>query len=187
MFILKYVDGLLADLDEWSSSWLVPSLARLVFAAVLLVYFWKSAATKLGDGFFGFVSPSVGAYAQIFPKAMEAVGYDPSQLSFLHTLIVLAGTWGEFILPLLILIGLLTRLAALGMIGFVAVQSIVDIYGHGVSGKDLGSWFDAASGSLVVDQRTFWVLLFVILVLKGAGPISVDRFLFPAEAGKEND
>ena len=31
-------------------AWLSPTLARLVFAGVLLVYFWNSARTKLGDG-----------------------------------------------------------------------------------------------------------------------------------------
>ncbi len=44
---------------------------------------------------------------------MEAVGYDVSQLGIFHWLVVTAGTLAEFILPLLIVIGLLTRLAAL--------------------------------------------------------------------------
>ena len=61
------------------------------------------------------------------------------------------------------------------MIGFVIVQSIVDVYGHEVAATDLGAWFDGASGSLVIDQRTFWMFLFLILLLKGAGPFSVDR------------
>ena len=71
----------------------------------------------------------------------------------------------------------LTRLAALGMIGFVIVQSYVDVSGHGVGGKDLGAWFDGPSGSLIMDQRLMWVLLFMILVVKGAGPLSLDRLL----------
>ena len=68
---------------EMTSGWLTPTLARLVFAATLLVYYWNSAKTKLGSGFFGFLSPSDGAYVQIFPKAMEAVSYDSSQLGFI--------------------------------------------------------------------------------------------------------
>ena len=55
----------------------------------------------------------------------------------------MAGTYAEYIL-LPIIIGFLTRLAAIGMIGFVVVQSIVDITGHGVGGADLGTWFDKA-------------------------------------------
>ena len=177
MFLIRLFNQTLNSIDERSSAWLVPTLARLVFAGTLLIYFWKAAANKLGDGLFGFLNPSLGAYAQIFPKAMEAVGYDPTQLSVLHTLIVLAGTWSEFLLPLMIVVGLLTRLAALGMIGFVIVQSIVDVTGHGVGGRDLGAWFDAASGSLIIDQRSFWMFLFIIIVLKGAGPFSLDRYL----------
>jgi putative oxidoreductase len=32
----------------------LPTLARLTFAGVLLIYFWNSGMTKLGDGMFGF-------------------------------------------------------------------------------------------------------------------------------------
>ena len=155
----------------------IPFLARFVFAAVLLIYFLRSGVTKLGDGLFGFLFPSAGAYIQIFPKTVEAAGYDTSQLNAFHWLVTVAGTWAEFILPIAIVIGLFTRLAALGMIGFVAVQSIVDVTGHGVGGKDLGAWFDSASGALIMDQRTLWVFLLLVLVAKGAGQLSVDRYL----------
>ena len=158
----------------------LPLMSRLVFAGVLLVYYWNSGLTKLGDGLFGLFNPSLGAYAQIFPKQMEAVGYDVSQLGAFHWLVVVAGTAAEFILPLLIIIGLLTRLAALGMIGFVAVQSLTDLYGHGGIAhiETVGAWFDGASDALILDQRAFWVLGLSILVLKGAGALSVDRLLF---------
>ncbi len=155
----------------------LPTLARLTFAAVLLVYFWNSARTKLGDGLLGLFRPSDGAYIQIFPKAVEAAGYDFAQLGLFHWAVALAGTWAELLLPLLIVIGLLTRLAALGMIGFVLVQSATDILGHGVAGDDLGRWFDAASGALVLDQRALWVFLLATLVLIGGGPLSLDRLL----------
>lgn len=187
MFLIRLFNQTLNSLDERSSAWLLPTLARLVFAGTLLFYFWRAAANKLGDGLFGFLNPSVGAYAQIFPKAMEAVGYDPSQMSMLHTLIVIAGTWGEFLLPFMIVAGLLTRIAALGMICFVTVQSIVDVTGHGVGGRDLGAWFDAASGSVIIDQRSFWMFLFIVILLKGAGPISLDRYLPTKGTGPQPD
>ncbi|MGB4829654.1 MAG: DoxX family protein [Paracoccaceae bacterium] len=158
--------------DSFSrQEWILPTLARLVFAAVLLGYFWSSALTKLGDGPF---SPSVGAYAQIFPRAMEAAGFDPSKMGALRWLIVLAGTWAEFALPTLIVLGLLTRFAALGMAGFVAVQSLTDVFGHGVG---FGAWFDRASDAVIADQRALWMLLLAVLVVKGAGPLSADRLL----------
>lgn len=158
---------------------LVPLLARFVFAATLLGYFWASAMTKLGEGVFGLFKPSTGAYAQIFPKQMEAVVYDVSQLGVFHWLVVVAGTWAEFILPLLIVIGLFTRLAALGMIGFIVVQSLTDLYGHGAIAhpETLGAWFDKVPDSLILDQRAFWMLILITLVIKGAGALSLDRIL----------
>jgi len=161
----------------------VPLLARFTFAAVLLFYFWNSALTKIGPGLFGFLHPSDGAYIQIFPRVVDAVGYDLSQLTVFHWAVVVAGMLAEFTLPLLIVIGLFTRAAAAGMIGFTLLQSLTDVYGHMVKGDDLGRWFDAASGSLIVDQRTLWLFLFLTLVLAGGGPMSVDRLLIRTRRG----
>lgn len=162
----------------------IPTLARLTFAGVLLTYFWASARTKLGEGPLGFLQPSDGAYIQIFPRAVEAAGYDFSQLGLFHWAVAVAGTWAEFLLPLLILVGLLTRLAALGMIGFVAVQTWVDVRGHGVGGADLGAWFDRAPDALLADQRALWVFLLLTLVFLGAGPLSADRLLWRGQAAR---
>lgn len=174
--LISLHDSAFCRLDK-ASGIILPSLARLVFAGVLLIYFWNSALTKVGDGILGIVKPSLGAYAQIFPRQMEAVGYDVSQLNSFHWLVVTAGTLAEFILPLLIVIGLLTRLAALGMIGFIIVQSLTDIVGHHADAATIGSWFDRASDALIADQRALWILLLLILVIKGAGSLSVDRIL----------
>jgi putative oxidoreductase len=156
--------------------WLIPTLARFLFAAILLIYYLNAGLTKLGDGFSGLWTPSVGAYAQIFPKALEAVGYDTEALSMFQHLVVLSGTWAEFILPTLIVLGLLTRLAALGMIGFVVIQSLTDVYGLGLQ-SEVGSWFDRFPDAIIMDQRAFWVFLLFVLVIKGAGPLSFDRAL----------
>ncbi|MDF0600122.1 DoxX family protein [Psychromarinibacter sp. C21-152] len=155
----------------------LPTLARLIFAAVLLGYYWSSAMTKLGDGVFGFVNLSSGAYVQMFPKAMEAVSYNPAALGLGYKLVALAGTWAEFVLPPLIVLGLFTRLAALGMVGFVAVQSLTDIYGHGADAETIGMWFDRVPDAHIVDQRAFWVFVLLYLVFRGGGPVSVDRFV----------
>jgi putative oxidoreductase len=166
----------LSRLDA-AGDWLLPTLARFAFAATLAGYFWASALTKLGDGFFGFLSPSLGAYAQIFPRAMEAVGYDASQLGLFHWAVVTAGTLAEFILPALVILGLATRLSGLGMIGFVVVQSLTDIIGHNADATAIGAWFDRVPDSHILDQRLFWTMLFVILIVKGAGPLSFDRLI----------
>ncbi len=173
--------SLYEGMSDWASRSLAPILlptaARLTFAGVLLVYFWTSALTKLGPGLTGFLHPSVGAYAQIFPKQFDAVGYDSSALPLPYHLIAVLGMWAEFTLPLLILIGLATRLAALGMAGFILVQSYTDITGHDLAPEDIGHWFDGQSGALIYDQRAFWMLLLLILALLGPGPLSADRAL----------
>jgi len=147
-------------------------LMRLVFAATLLMYYWNSGLTKLGDGVFGFLKVTAGGFGQIFPKGAEAVFWDVTQMTLVQKLVVLAGTWAEFILPLLIVIGLFTRLAALGMVGFVVVQTYVDVTGHGAK---LGTLFDRSYE--LIDERTLWVFGLLVLVVKGAGVLSVDRLL----------
>ena len=110
---------------------------------------------------------------------MEAVGYDNSHLNPIYTLVVLAGTWAEFLLPALIVVGLLTRPSALGMIGFVILQTFTDLYGHGANGQasTVGAWFDKAPDATILDQRALWVFLLLVLVIKGAGPLSLDQLL----------
>jgi len=153
---------------------ILPSLARLVFALTLFVFFWKSALTKFGDGLSGLFIPSVGAYAQILPRTFEQVGYDPSAMGVIALVIVMAGTWAEVILPLLIVVGLLTRPAAIGMMGFIFVMSVVDVLGHGVP---MGSLLDGDPKSLVPDQRIFWIFPLLVMVFMGAGPLSLDRLI----------
>lgn len=168
-------DSVAGALSLAADTWLLGLLARATFAATLLVYFLNSALTKFDGCPF-----SIGdaAYFQIVPPIVEAAGYDASQVSFIPWgLIVYAGSYAEVILPLLLVLGLFTRLAALGMIGFVLVQSYVDIAFHGVDATTIGAWFDNISSATILDQRTFWMFLFLCLVLKGAGALSLDALL----------
>ena len=161
---------------------LLPSLARLLFVGALFMYYWNAGLTKIGDGFGGLFQLSPGAYVQILPRAVEAVGYDPSALGVLARATVLFGTWAEFLLPILLAVGLFTRIAALGMIGFVMVQTWVDVMGHGAV---LGALFDRHADGLI-DTRAFWIFPLFLLVFKGAGPLSLDtalaRWLQPKSA-----
>lgn len=167
-------NSVFSKLENMLEPWLLPTLARFTFAATLLIYFLNSARLKIGEGFFGFLDIS-RSYGQIFPQAYEAVGYDDELMSTFQWLVALLGTWAEFILPVLILIGLLTRLAAFGMIGFIIIQSLTDIYGH--MAEKYGVWFDRIPDGVIMDQRLFWVAILLILVVKGAGPVSIDRLL----------
>jgi len=153
----------------------MPILLRITFLATLFGYYLQSAGTKVWDrkgeeGIFDIFTLESGVYAQIFPKTFEAVGYDESQLGFIYDLIAYLGTAGEFILPILIVVGLFTQLAALGMVIFVIVQTYVDITGHGA---EAGSLFDRSYE--MIDERAIWIVLLLAIIAKGAGALSLDR------------
>lgn len=134
-------------------------MLRLGFTAALGGFFWRAALTKL-DG----AGLSAGAYVQILPRLAEAAGYDPAQMPLWTHGIVAAGTAAEFVLPALILIGLLTRGAALGMIGFVLVMSVVDVLGHG-----------AAPAALT--PRLIWLAGLAAMLWLGGGRWSLDGLI----------
>lgn len=161
-----------------AGDWFMGLAARITFASVLLGYFWNSAATKVGSGFPGILSAEIGGYAQILPPIAEAAGYDPNKISFLPWgFIVHLGTYAEFLIPLLIAIGLFTRLSSLAMIGFIAVMTFVDINFHGLDAKSVGAMFDRVHDSVVADQRLLWLLPLIYLVVYGGGAISFDRLM----------
>jgi len=170
----RVFDGLSGALDSW-----LPGLAaRFVFASVLLAYYWHSAVLKLGDGVKGLFVLSDGAYIQILPSVVEAADYDTSQIAFLPWgLIVHLGTYSEFLLPALVVLGLFTRLAALGMIGFIGVQSYVDIAFHHADAATIGAMFDRIQDAAILDQRLLWLFPLLYLVLRGPGLLSVDHWL----------
>ena len=176
--LLSIYDALVNAVERLTRGWFFGLFARFTFASVLYFYFLNSAKTKVGDGILGFFSVSPNAYYQIALPAVEAAGGDVSQVAFFPwTLMVVAGTYAEFILPLLIIVGLFTRIAAVGMIVFIAVQSYVDIAVHQVGAETIGAMFDRFSDGLIADQRLLWIFPLVYLAVRGAGALSVDRLL----------
>ena len=174
-FLVELHGAAFALLSRLCGGWFLGLAARAIFSSVLLFYFWNSAATKLGSGMFGFLMPSDGAYVQILPTLLEEVSYDTSQIVFFpYGLIVLLGTWAEFLLPALILIGLFTRISSLAFIGFIAVMTYVDITGHHVEAQTIGQFFDPVQNSAISDQRLLWIFPLLYLSLRGAGALSLD-------------
>ena len=176
--IVRLHNGVFGVIERALDGWFLGLAARFAFAGVLFGYYWNSALTKIEPGLFGFLSIRDAAYFQMLPPIVEAYGYDVSQIpTFPWGLVVTLGTYSEFLLPVLIVAGLFTRIAAFGMIVFVFVQSYVDIAFHGVDDATVGSLFDRIPGSAIMDQRTLWLFLLGFLVVKGAGAISVDGLL----------
>lgn len=166
-------DGLESLLDGWFTGF----AARFAFASTLFLYYFNSGWNKLGDGLFGFLDPSVGAYASILPPVFESYGADVEAIPFHWDLVVLLGTWSEILLPLLIVIGLFSRIAALGMIVFIIVQSYVDVAFHGLDGKFVGAMFDRFQDAIIFDQRLLWIFVLLVIVVTGPGKLSLDYML----------
>ena len=80
----------------------------------------------------------------------------------------MAGTFGELVFPLLLILGLLTRYAAAGLfaVNVVAVVSYAHVlYSEG---------FEAAIG-----QHYLWGFMLLVVAIYGPGGWSVDRWLAP--------
>ncbi len=184
-FVTRLHDAVFGGVERALGAWFPGLAARLVFASVLYFYFLSSAKTKIGEGLAGFLTVSDGAYFQIVSPIVERYDFDPSQVPFFPWgLIVHLGTYAEFVLPALIVVGLLTRVAALGMIVFIAVQSYVDITVHGLEDKAIGAMFDRFPDAVIADQRLMWVFPLAYLVIRGAGAVSLDRlFSRPRQTG----
>ncbi|WP_305986775.1 DoxX family protein [Roseibium sp. MMSF_3544] len=177
-FFVRLYTAVFGGLERITNGWFLGLAARLIFAAVLLQFFLNSAMTKIGGSIMNIFTPTAGAYAQMFPQLMEQVSYDTSQIEYFpYGLIVLLGTWGEFILPVLVVVGLFTRAASVGMIIFIGVMTYVDITGHGLDAKSIGAFFDGDPYGIVSDDRLLWVFLLLVPVLKGPGVISLDWLL----------
>jgi putative oxidoreductase len=177
MFVNLYT-GFFGAIQKAFEDWFLGLAARLVFASVLLFYFLNSALTKVGVGIPGSFIPGAGAYAQILPKIAEQANYNVSQIAFFpYGLIVWAGTYAEFILPVLVVAGLFTRFAALGMIGFIAVMTYVDITAHNVDAQTIGRFFDTIANAPIADQRLMWSFPLLYLVIRGPGALSLDAML----------
>lgn len=177
------------------SNWLLGLTARVVFAATLMQFFWNSALTKVtprGDdvSFLDYFTVEPNAFAQIAPLAYEEVFFNANDLGLEYWIMAYAGTYAEFALPLLVLIGLFTRLSSLGMLGFIGMMTWVDVTGH-FRPFSLEVWFDGipahqtarlpelerAADLAVMDERLMWLFPLIYLALRGPGWISLD-FLF---------
>lgn len=151
-----------------------PHLTALVVRAVLsfflLMFFWKSALTKVvgpGDaGFLGYLMVDIDrALIQMAPYAyQEVASFDANALGIEYWAMAYAGTYAEFLLPALVAVGFFTRLASLGMVGFVLVMTYVDVTGHFTD---------------IDYMRGLWIVGYLYLVLRGGGWLSVDRLMGP--------
>lgn len=140
------IDNLLSMIPEWAVS--------LAMRLVIFKVFWFSVQTKIygltiGGQHFAFWQISDSAYFQFyeFPYAILH-----------HEIIITLATYAEFFLPILILFGLFTRFAALGLFFVTLVIQLV---------------MPDAFWSIHI----YWFLIVLYLMRNGGGLFSIDRLL----------
>ena len=175
--VLGFYDASVQAAVNLLDGWFTGLVARFAIFSVVGLYYMGSAWGSLNGSLLNLFSIDDGAYVAMLPSVMERYEYDASAMPFVYDVFVWAGVLAELLLPLLILVGLFTRIAVVGLIVVVAVQSYVDVALHGLDDASVGAAFDAVPGAIIWDQRLLWVALLAILALRGPGLISVDALL----------
>ncbi len=143
-------------------SWAEP-LFNVLVRAVLAWDFFKSGLTRV-DGWKFFTSFSVraehwqkqiGLFETIHPLPIVPPG-----------IAALAATAAEIFLPIVLLIGLFTRVPALGLLVMTGVIEFV-----------AARTPQGIENGIANHQHILWMLLFGYLLIRGAGPFSVDGFV----------
>jgi putative oxidoreductase len=138
----------------------VAALLQSPFLLVLRVYvswqFLKSGWLKIGDWDNTLFLFQEEYRVPLLPPAIAAA----------------LGTAGELVFPALLVAGLLTRYAALGLFA-VNVLAVVS-YAHVL----LSDGFEAAYG-----QHVLWGLMMLVIALFGPGRFALDALLAPAGPG----
>ena len=175
--LIEFYRRTVRQFDAMLDGWFLGLFARLVFLAVLVPYYLNSALTKFEGPF----SIADSAYYQIALPAVDAAGGDVSAVSFFPWgLMVFLGSYGEIIFPLLLVAGLFTRIAALGMIGLISAElrpELCRYHVHNVDATTIGALFDRFPDSVILDQRLLWIFPLAYLAVKGAGLFSLDKLL----------
>ena len=143
------------DAAVTSLSGRVPEGLVLLFVRVVLGgIFWRSGQTKVADGTWFQVTDTTYA---LFRTEYGGVPLPPELAA------VLANT-AEHVLPALLLAGLLTRGAALGLLGMTIVIQLF-VYPE--------AWWP---------EHSLWIGLALVLILRGGGLFSLDA-LFTRRRG----
>jgi putative oxidoreductase len=121
--------------------WLIALAARVFPAAI----FWQSGQTKVAGWH---LKPSAIA---LFQNEYQLPIIDPTAAAYLSA-------FGEHIFPVLLVLGLATRLAALGLLFMTAV---IEIFVYP------GAW----------PTHGVWATCFLALIARGAGEISLDHLV----------
>jgi putative oxidoreductase len=129
----------------------VESVALVFVRLALAGIFWLSGRTKVEEG--SLLTVSENALYQFSEDPFNKVPLLPSDIAAYLT------TYAEHILPILLLLGLFTRLSALALMGMTLVIQFF-IFPE--------AWWQV---------HILWVALAMVLIVRGGGGFSLDRIL----------
>ena len=129
----------------------VESLMLLFVRVTLAGIFWRSGRTKVEES--SWLSVSETTIYQFADDPFNKVPLLPSELAAHLT------TYAEHALPILLVLGLFTRLSALALLGMTIMIQIF-VFPE--------AWWQVHS---------LWVALALILIVRGGGGLSVDALL----------
>jgi putative oxidoreductase len=133
----------------WVSTPHAESIALMLLRIALAGIFWRSARTKVIDGTWIMLSDTA---SELFKTEYSSVPLPPSVASHL-------ALGAETIFPILLVLGLFTRLSALGLLGMTMIIQIF-VYPD--------AWWQV---------HIIWAAMALILIVRGGGMLSLDHLL----------
>jgi putative oxidoreductase len=152
------IEGLIARASEIVRAIAQPSLTQVVLRLGLAVPFWRSGVNKW-DGFLQLSDVAVLLFASEFKLHLPGGPYAfpaPALVAFLSAS-------GEIVLPILLVLGLFTRLAALGVLVMTLVIQLTVPEGWPV--------------------HLTWAAMALGIMAWGPGRLSLDHWLLPGARG----
>lgn len=138
---------------EWLSGAVPEGIALLFTRVALAGIFWRSARTKVEDG--SLLTIKDTTFYQFSDAPFNQVPLINGDLGAYVT------TYTEHLLPVLLLLGLATRLGALGVLGMtLVIQTFVF--------PEAAVWWQT---------HILWVAMALVLIVRGGGLFSLDRLI----------
>lgn len=131
----------------------IESLTLLFVRISLAGIFWRSGRTKVDEGSWLSVSDTAKF---LFQEEYKGVPLPPDLAAYM-------ATYAEHLFPILLVIGLFTRLSALALLGMTLVIQIF-VYPE--------AWWSV---------HMIWVALALVLIVRGGGQLSLDTLLTKAK------
>ena len=136
-------------LTAFLSSRLPEGLALLLTRVALAGIFWRSGRTKVEEG----------SLLSISDQAYFLFEYEYAGLPFPPAIMTPMATWAEHLFPILLVLGLLTRLSAVALLAMTMVIQLF-VYPE--------AWWQT---------HIAWAAMAAVLIARGGGMLSFDALL----------